>query len=71
MEDGKTNQEKCSRPLGGFRATMKPFHHVIRLRVKGSWGDAGNVEERGKLSPKGGSTVNWEPQTDVRISKRG
>jgi hypothetical protein len=62
VEDGLTNQKKCSGPCGWFLGDGKPFCHAIGWRVIGSDGDVGNVKKSGKLGLRGGRKIGSHDQ---------
>ncbi len=42
---------------GGLEAAMKAFKDTVGLGMKSSGGDGGDVEEGGKIGPKGGNKL--------------
>jgi hypothetical protein len=57
---------------GGLEAAVKTFEDTVGLGMKSSGGDGGNVEERGKVGPKGRHKLGTAVRGDgMRNTKAG
>jgi hypothetical protein len=56
-ELGNPVGRSAAAPKGGFEAAVEALEDAVGLRVECSGGNVGDIEESGKVGPKGGNKL--------------